>query len=78
MFPLIAENLVVEFKGQRILGPIGLKLVKGDIAVILGPNYPLSLLTLINALLLYFLFNLGKLLESSLLMWTSGLEILPS
>jgi len=29
---------VVEFKGQRILGPIGLKLVKGDIAVILGPN----------------------------------------
>lgn len=38
MFPLIAENLVVEFKGQRILGPIGLKLVKGDIAVILGPN----------------------------------------
>ena len=38
MFPLMAENLVVEFKGQRILGPIGLKLVKGDIAVILGPN----------------------------------------
>ena len=38
MFPLIAENLVVEFKGQRILGPIGLNLVKGDIAVILGPN----------------------------------------
>jgi tungstate transport system ATP-binding protein len=38
MFPLIAENLVVEFKGQRILGPIGLKLSKGDIAVILGPN----------------------------------------
>jgi tungstate transport system ATP-binding protein len=38
MFPLIAENLVVEFKGQRILGPISLKLVKGDIAVILGPN----------------------------------------
>ena len=38
MLPLIAENLVVEFKGQRILGPIGLKLVKGDIAVILGPN----------------------------------------
>jgi tungstate transport system ATP-binding protein len=29
---------VVEFKCQRILGPIGLKLVKGDIAVILGPN----------------------------------------
>ena len=38
MFPLIAKNLVVEFKGLRILGPIGLKLVKGDIAVILGPN----------------------------------------
>ena len=38
MFPLIAENLVVEFKGQRILGPISLKFVKGDIAVILGPN----------------------------------------
>ena len=38
MFPLIAEKLVVEFKGQRILGPISLKLVKGDIAVILGPN----------------------------------------
>ena len=38
MFPLIAENLVVEFKGQRILGPIGLNLSKGDIAVILGPN----------------------------------------
>ena len=38
MFPLIAENLVVEFKGQRILGPIALKLAKGDIAVILGPN----------------------------------------
>ena len=38
MFPLIAENLVVEFKGQRILGPIGLNLAKGDIAVILGPN----------------------------------------
>ena len=38
MFPLMAENLVVEFKGQRILGPISLKLVKGDIAVILGPN----------------------------------------
>lgn len=38
MFPLIAENLVVEFKGKRILGPIGLKLVKGDISVILGPN----------------------------------------
>ena len=34
----MAENLVVEFKGQRILGPISLKLVKGDIAVILGPN----------------------------------------
>ena len=38
MFPLIAENLVVEVKGKRILGPIGLKLSKGDIAVILGPN----------------------------------------
>ena len=38
MFHLIAENLVVEFKGQRILGPIGLNLSKGDIAVILGPN----------------------------------------
>ena len=38
MFPLKAENLVVEFKGQRILGPIALKLAKGDIAVILGPN----------------------------------------
>ena len=38
MFPLIAENLVVEFKGQRILGPIGLNLSKGDIAVILVPN----------------------------------------
>lgn len=38
MFPLIAENLVVEFKGQRILGPIDLRLAKGDIAVILGPN----------------------------------------
>ena len=38
MFPLIAENLVVEFKGQRILCPIGLNLSKGDIAVILGPN----------------------------------------
>ena len=38
MFPLMAENLVVEFKGQRILGPISLKLVKGDIAIILGPN----------------------------------------
>ena len=34
----MAENLVVEFKGQRILGPIGLNLSKGDIAVILGPN----------------------------------------
>ena len=38
MFPLIAENLVVEVKGKRILGPIGLNLSKGDIAVILGPN----------------------------------------
>ena len=38
MFPLIAENLVVEVKGKRILGPIGLELSKGDIAVILGPN----------------------------------------
>ena len=38
MFPLIAENLVVEVKGKRIVGPIGLELSKGDIAVILGPN----------------------------------------
>ena len=38
MFPLIAENLVVEFQGKQILGPIDLKIDKGDIAVILGPN----------------------------------------
>ena len=38
MFPLIAENLVVEVKGKRIVGPIRLELSKGDIAVILGPN----------------------------------------
>ena len=38
MFPLIAENLVVEFQGKHILGPIDLKIDKGDIAVILGPN----------------------------------------
>ena len=38
MFPLITENLVVEFQGKRILGPIDLKIDKGDIAVILGPN----------------------------------------
>jgi len=38
MFPLIAENLVVEFQGKQILGPINLKINKGDIAVILGPN----------------------------------------
>ena len=38
MFPLIAENLVVEFQGKRILGPIDLKIDKGDIAVVLGPN----------------------------------------
>ena len=38
MFPLIAENLVVEFQGKHILGPINLKIDKGDIAVILGPN----------------------------------------
>ena len=38
MFPLIAENLVVEFQGKHILGPINLQIDKGDIAVILGPN----------------------------------------
>ncbi len=38
MFPLITENLVVEFEGKHILGPIDLKIDKGDIAVILGPN----------------------------------------
>jgi tungstate transport system ATP-binding protein len=38
MFPLIAENLVVEFQGKQILGPINLNINKGDIAVILGPN----------------------------------------
>ena len=38
MFPLITENLVVEFQGKHILGPINLQIDKGDIAVILGPN----------------------------------------
>ena len=38
MFPLITENLVVKFEGKHILGPINLKIDKGDIAVILGPN----------------------------------------
>ena len=38
MFPLLAENLVVEFQGKHILGPINLKIEKGDLAVILGPN----------------------------------------
>ena len=38
MFPLITENLVVKFEGKHILGPIDLKINKGDIAVILGPN----------------------------------------
>ena len=38
MFPLITENLVVTFEGKHILGPIDLKIDKGDIAVILGPN----------------------------------------
>ena len=38
MFPLITENLVVKFEGKHILGPIDLKIDKGDIAVILGPN----------------------------------------
>jgi len=38
MFPLLAENLVVEFQGKHILGPINLQIHKGDIAVILGPN----------------------------------------
>ena len=38
MFPLITENLVLEFEGKHILGPIDLKIDKGDIAVILGPN----------------------------------------
>ena len=36
MFPLITENLVVKFEGKHILGPIDLKIDKGDIAVILG------------------------------------------
>lgn len=38
MFPLITENLVVKFEGKHILGPIDLKIDKGDIVVILGPN----------------------------------------
>ena len=38
MFPLIAENLVVEFKGKHILGPVDLTINKGDISLILGPN----------------------------------------
>ena len=38
MFPLIAENLVVEFNGKHILGPIDLTVKKGDISLILGPN----------------------------------------
>ena len=38
MFPLIAENLVVEFNGKHILGPIDLTVNKGDISLILGPN----------------------------------------
>ena len=38
MFPLITENLVVKFEGKHILGPIDLKIDKGDIAVILGRN----------------------------------------
>ena len=38
MFPLVAENLVVEFQGRHVLGPVDLRLDKGDIAVILGPN----------------------------------------
>ena len=38
MFPRITENLVVKFEGKHILGPIDLKIDKGDIAVILGPN----------------------------------------
>jgi len=38
MFPLITENLVVKFEGKHILGPIDLKIDKGDIAVLLGPN----------------------------------------
>ncbi len=38
MFPLVVENLVVEFQGKHILGPVDLRVYKGDIAVILGPN----------------------------------------
>ena len=38
MFPLIAENLVVEFNGKHILGPLDLTVNKGDILLILGPN----------------------------------------
>ena len=38
MFPLITENLVVKFEGKHILGPIDLKIDKGNIGVILGPN----------------------------------------
>jgi nucleoside-triphosphatase THEP1 len=38
MFPLIAENLVVEFNGKHILGPLDLTVNKGDISLILGPN----------------------------------------
>ena len=38
MFPLIAENLVVEFNGKHILGPLDLTINKGDISLILGPN----------------------------------------
>ena len=34
MFPLIAENLVVEFQGKRILGPINLQIDKGKIAAL--------------------------------------------
>ena len=39
MFPLITENLVVKFEGKHILGPIDLKIDKGDIAVILAVSY---------------------------------------
>ena len=38
MFPLIAENLLVEFNGKHILGPLDLTVNKGDISLILGPN----------------------------------------
>ena len=38
MFPLIAENLVIEFNGKHILGPLDLTVNKGDILLILGPN----------------------------------------